>query len=241
MRSLPRPHSRATAPRRRSFSRRLGLAALPLFLLACTSADSPGAESGDADEDGDAESTSASSEDATSGGEAGETTDGTDTSGSTETGETTEGPEGFEIIEGLSVGPIALESTFGEAVAQLGEPDLVFVTNAVGFARYDDLGLELVLSSPEKDTAPDDSLIFAIGVKKAQGFYGDMMVGQTKSEVQSQWGDPDDGVEGIQYFGEGISAMFDANDEVEEIGIFAAYQNAPEPPEMATAPQGDQP
>lgn len=215
--------------------------ALPLLLVACTSADTPDADSSGPDAGEESSPSSRGSQSSTSEGEGSETTGSTDSTDSTDATSETGAPEGFEIIEGQSVGPIALESTFGSAVGVLGEPDLVFVTDGVGFARYDELGLELVFSSPEPSSASDDAIIFALGVKKASGFFGDMMVGQSRDEVGAEWGAPADTVSNIEYFGAGISAMYDAADEVEEIGIFAAYENAPEPPEMANAPRGDQP
>jgi hypothetical protein len=149
--------------------------------------------------------------------------------------------EGLEIIAGSSVGPIALESSFGEALTHFGDPDLVFVSDAIGFARYDELGLELVFTSPEVSAATDDGVIIAIGVKKAGGYHGALMVGQARSVVEESFGDPADQVGDIAYFAEGISAMFDDEGRVEEIGVFAPFQNVPQPPEMVAAPNGGMP
>ena len=149
--------------------------------------------------------------------------------------------EGALAVEpGLGVGPIALESTLGEAKAQLGEPDLLFVSDAVGFARYDELGLELVLSSPERASATDSSLIFAIGVKRSEGFVGRPAVGDTRAEVEAHFGPATDEIGDFLYFDEGTSVKLDAEGRVQEVGVFAPYVSAPEPPPMMHAAQGEQ-
>jgi hypothetical protein len=144
----------------------------------------------------------------------------------------------LEIVPGASVGPIVLESSLGDAFAQLGEPDLNFVSDAIGFARYEELGLELVFTSPEISASTDDSVVIAIGVKKDSGFSGEIGVGQTRAEVEAKLGDAADEVGAIRYYAGGVSASYDAEQRVEEIGIFAPFQNVVQPPEMEPAPEG---
>lgn len=149
------------------------------------------------------------------------------------------GPGGGEsalaVVPGKSVGPIALDMTFAEVRAALGEPTATLANNRVGFVQYDALGLELAVTTPSPSAVEDGALVLAIGLSSAVGFSGGPLVGQTRGQIEEALGAPADEVGPISYYAAGASVEWDDSEKAARVAVTPVYAPAPTPPEMTPA------
>lgn len=146
------------------------------------------------------------------------------------------GAASLVIVPGKSVGPAALEMTFAEVKAVLGEPSLTLASSRVGFVQYEALGIEMAVTTPSPTVVEEDAIIIAIGVSKAEGFSGLPLVGQARAEVEATLGAPSDEVGPIAYYPTGASVEWSDTGTAVRVAVTPEYTNAPDAPEMTPAP-----
>ncbi len=139
----------------------------------------------------------------------------------------------FVIAPGEGIGPARLGMRYAELAVELGEAEGAFVADRIGFARYSDLGLEVVVTSPE-DALVDDALVIGIGASEGGHFQGALRPGATKGEIEAVLGPARDEVAGTVYYPEGVGIEYDG-DVALRMGVFDPWERRPEVPPMTGA------
>jgi hypothetical protein len=143
-------------------------------------------------------------------------------------------PEGLEIRPGSGIGPVTVGMRYSEVVAELGPMEGAFVNNRLGFGRYRELGLELVLVSADDGAVSDDAIVIGVGALESTGFRGPIVPGMSREALVAALGEPDDEAGESDYYLEGLSVEYDG-DTVLKVGVFRPYTHASTPPEMVPA------
>lgn len=142
-------------------------------------------------------------------------------------------PTGALVEPGVGIGEVRLGMTYAALREAIGEADGALVNNRIGFARYPELGLEIVVTSPD-DTLNDEAIVIGVGASEGAGVHGPATPGALRADVEAVLGPAPDVVEDIAYYPEGISVEYDG-DRVLRVGVIGPYERRPEVPEMVEA------
>jgi len=137
---------------------------------------------------------------------------------------------GAAIEPGVGIGEVRLGMTYGERRAELGEAERALVSNRIGFARYPERGLEVVLTSPG-DTLGDDAIVVGVGASEGADVSGPARPGDLRSGVEERLGPAPDESESFAFYSDGLSLEYDG-DRVLRVGVFEPFERRPEVPEM---------
>lgn len=143
-------------------------------------------------------------------------------------------PAGFEVRPGDGIGPVRVGTRYSEVREALGPLEGAFASNRLAFGRYNALGLEVVLVSAEDGSVSDDAIVIGVGALAAEGFHGPVVPGMSRAALETDYGPPDDEASDTDFYREGFSVEYDG-DTVLKVGVFRAYEHAPEPPPMRPA------
>ncbi len=145
------------------------------------------------------------------------------------------GPEASTVTPAKGISDAEIGQKFSDVRARLGEPTTAG-SNRLVFARYPDRSIELVFASSEPARLTDDSRVVAVSVGRGASCKGVPCPGQSKREIESAFGLPEDTAERIAYYARGVSVVYGPDDVATQVSAYASYRPESTPAEMTPAP-----
>ena len=145
-------------------------------------------------------------------------------------------PSPLELVPGRSIGPIILGMDMAELRNVLGEPD-----RSIGFRRimnltYEDLSLEVVVSTVKDLELLDTSEVIAVSTLPNARLDGSIAVGTTLAELTESYGEPDVVIDHVAYLTEqGLGLELDDHHRVQRVSVWSPFTMASTPPPMLEA------
>lgn len=135
------------------------------------------------------------------------------------------------IVAGLRVGFIRLGMRYAEVCSRIGEGETA-ASQRLGFARYPQLGLELVLATPFLGAPAGNARVISVGVRGANGWLGAPRPGDERARIEEVLG-PATAVGARSLYCAGASVEYDADGRVSALAIFAPFVDSLWPAPMA--------
>ena len=142
----------------------------------------------------------------------------------------------IEVVPGQSIAEITVGMTMVELRELVGDPDSQFGFQRLINARYNDLAIEVLLTSTEASFASDDARVRSISTLPGAGLKGELTLDLTREDLEAKFGPVTLESSGVVYFVEsGLAVELSAENRATRYAIWPPYQLQAEPPEMLPA------
>lgn len=139
------------------------------------------------------------------------------------------------LVPGKGIAEAELGVRYSDIRARFGDATSAG-SNRLVFARWPERSLELVFGSPEPARLTDDARLVAVGVQRGATCVGTPCPGQSKKDIETLLGLPEDVVEPIAFYARGMSVVYGPDGVATQVSAYAPYRPEATPPEMEPAP-----